>query len=1010
MTRPEHTEIEVAENLGLPVEAVSPAFLHKPLFDIRGLLLDFVCGLVLLACVLFPFAGTFQSGKTVSSIGLLQQIDYLQNPARTEPFFITKDPSASLLHIPNELFYKQCSSEIPLWNPLNGAGRPFIGDFQTLLFSFFHTYFPVDNAALYNWAILSKLVLGSLGAYLLARFCGLSRISSLMIGQAFVLCGRSLNLLELCDNACFYPWSILMAMWATSKKSIHRPALFALFVAALAYNMHPETFFCAASVGYLVLLLRAYSMWSGSLQKRAAMATLFCLSSATVSLLVAAPLLVTFVEFVKNGMSYKFQDEKVAFVSLWSFVSESFAPYDGTGCYMGAAVAILLPVGAFFLWKKQRELAIVAALTFVFITRPGALENILSMAPFSYFLPTYAQMVLILMALLSAGLSLDVLSSPASKPMLKEVCNSFWTKAAYAVWLALGSAFFLLQVPFVNNFLCDKTDFIYDLASVEKPVLLASLFSVFVSAAIVFAIFKLKSPKSAVQTGLVAALAINNAILVEVCASKFLPVQEASWYQKPAIIQELARVQENSPFRTIASSYDVFIPCANMVFGLDNFGSTSPLHPTRYANYSRLMGLRDAFCNIAECPREVNHLFDLASIKYIVSKKPLAVANANQELALLPSFPFLKPDSQAAIEQVVAGEERIQFKDARKLAPALRINSADLRVNKSHGQITGKVCLTIHQMGSRVYNYQILLKASNNATVWSSYPRREPIEDLSRKLKDNVYEIPVAVSIPKSAESPLKLILSVRHGFAAADASELVLAELDMTESIAPNRAASNTSDVVSNTVSNADAEPTRTDRFNVVFESTDGLRLYENLAAKANCYLVHEADLVGNAKESFESIKSPAKDWKNGCVLEVSEADKKRAVQNGFTAGFEFLKQSTDNKVSLGAPSGTDVVRILDKSANVVSVLALSEKPSFLILTDTFYPGWQVTVDSKPSHIFAANHAFRAVYIPSGRHFVSFEFKPANLDWRLMIAGLLIGFGAVIAGLFLSFGSKKKD
>lgn len=992
MTRPEPPEIDLAEHVALPASSTSTESRQKSARDNRGLFLDLLCALVLVAFVLLPFSAAFQPGKTVSSIGLLKEIDYLQDPSRTEPFFIKDDQSASLLHIPNEIFYKQSGSEIPLWNPLNGAGRPFIGDFQTLLFSFFHTFFPADNASLYNWAILSKLVMGALGAYCLARFSGLSRISSLMIGQAFVLCGRSLNLLELCDNACFYPWSVLLALWATSKKTIHRPALFALYIAALAYNMHPETFFCAASVGYLVLLLRAFSMENGTLLKRSINAIVTCFSSATISLLVAAPLLLTFVEFIKNGMSYKFQDEKVAFVSLWSFVSESFAAYDGTGCYVGAAVALLLPVGAFLFWKKQRELAIVAALTFIFTTRPGALESILSAAPFSYFLPTYSQMMMILLVLLSAGMGMDALVKPDAGTGVKKLLSNKWFKFGYGIWFALGAAFFSLQMPIINNFICDKTDFIYDCVCSDVPVLLGSILSLVVAGAIIFSLLKVQTLSASVRTSLLAALALTNMGMVEMLASHHLPVNESTWYKRPAIIDKLAAVQENSSFRSIASSYDLYIPCANMIFGLDNFGSTSPLHPTRYANYSRLMGLRDAFCNIAECPREVNHLFSLASIKYIVSKKPLTEASSAKKLEFLPAFPYIKQDVQTRTYSNKSDSDpsvtTIEMTDTQQIYPALRLNFAKVSFDFRNRQVDGFANLTIHQMASRIYNFQISLRDADDNSVWSSYPRREQIEDLSRKISDIEYQIPIAVSIPQNAKAPYKLVLTLTHGSDSPDAKSIVLAQSEPP----PGDTKTSPSSVKS------------------IYESEDGVRLYENSSALPNCYIVHNAELVSKAKDSLNFIKSPLHDWKDLAVIEVSEADKKQAVESKFADGFEFLKNiNVPASLHEDCPTkSSDRVRLLDKSSNVVTAMSISEAPSFLILTDTFYPGWHVTVDGKPSHIFAANHAFRAVYLPAGRHFISFEFKPSTLDWRLMIAGLLLGFGAVVVGLLLSPRSKK--
>jgi uncharacterized membrane protein YfhO len=57
-------------------------------------------------------------------------------------------------------------------------------------------------------------------------------------------------------------------------------------------------------------------------------------------------------------------------------------------------------------------------------------------------------------------------------------------------------------------------------------------------------------------------------------------------------------------------------------------------------------------------------------------------------------------------------------------------------------------------------------------------------------------------------------------------------------------------------------------------------------------------------------------------------------------------------------------------------------------VLADTFYPGWQATLDGKPVEILRADHAFRAVAFPPGEHRVTFRYVP--LSFR---AGATISF-----------------
>jgi len=50
---------------------------------------------------------------------------------------------------------------------------------------------------------------------------------------------------------------------------------------------------------------------------------------------------------------------------------------------------------------------------------------------------------------------------------------------------------------------------------------------------------------------------------------------------------------------------------------------------------------------------------------------------------------------------------------------------------------------------------------------------------------------------------------------------------------------------------------------------------------------------------------------------------------------------------------------------------------PGLLVTSDGWASGWQATVDGSPAEIHRANHAFRAVLVPSGRHQVAFAYRP---------------------------------
>jgi hypothetical protein len=78
---------------------------------------------------------------------------------------------------------------------------------------------------------------------------------------------------------------------------------------------------------------------------------------------------------------------------------------------------------------------------------------------------------------------------------------------------------------------------------------------------------------------------------------------------------------------------------------------------------------------------------------------------------------------------------------------------------------------------------------------------------------------------------------------------------------------------------------------------------------------------------------------------------------------------------------------RIVRDEPERVEVEASCRTPAYLMLADTFDPGWSATVDGRPVPIRPADVAFRAVYLPSGEHRVVFRYRPAGFALGLAVS-----------------------
>ncbi len=84
-----------------------------------------------------------------------------------------------------------------------------------------------------------------------------------------------------------------------------------------------------------------------------------------------------------------------------------------------------------------------------------------------------------------------------------------------------------------------------------------------------------------------------------------------------------------------------------------------------------------------------------------------------------------------------------------------------------------------------------------------------------------------------------------------------------------------------------------------------------------------------------------------------------------------------------------TDKIEIIEFNENKIRINSFSESDSILILTDAYYPGWQVLIDEKPSEILRANGLVRAIILEEGSHIIEFNYVPESF-WNGVIISII--------------------
>ena len=98
--------------------------------------------------------------------------------------------------------------------------------------------------------------------------------------------------------------------------------------------------------------------------------------------------------------------------------------------------------------------------------------------------------------------------------------------------------------------------------------------------------------------------------------------------------------------------------------------------------------------------------------------------------------------------------------------------------------------------------------------------------------------------------------------------------------------------------------------------------------------------------------------------------------------------------------PSDDGSAIISAEQPGILEIMVTTVQSRWLLLLDSYYPGWTASIDNKSSQIVLANGAFRAVSLPPGSHKIQFEYQPSSIRNGAIVSG---GALSVVIGLWLS-------
>jgi hypothetical protein len=96
--------------------------------------------------------------------------------------------------------------------------------------------------------------------------------------------------------------------------------------------------------------------------------------------------------------------------------------------------------------------------------------------------------------------------------------------------------------------------------------------------------------------------------------------------------------------------------------------------------------------------------------------------------------------------------------------------------------------------------------------------------------------------------------------------------------------------------------------------------------------------------------------------------------------------------------PAPGETVQVRYPSPQRVELDVKLEAPGILVLADTYYPGWKLTVGGKPAPIYRVNRLMRGAALPAGDSRLVYTYDPDSFRIGRMISLAGLAFAALLA------------
>jgi hypothetical protein len=132
------------------------------------------------------------------------------------------------------------------------------------------------------------------------------------------------------------------------------------------------------------------------------------------------------------------------------------------------------------------------------------------------------------------------------------------------------------------------------------------------------------------------------------------------------------------------------------------------------------------------------------------------------------------------------------------------------------------------------------------------------------------------------------------------------------------------------------------------------GYKIYENTAVMERFFFVRHVRSVDTLAQAAAIVQSPE-----------------------FRPSEDAVVEAPAERFETSAPGS---IRVVSYTPSAIRLETEASAPSFLVAAESYYPGWEASIDGTPARLYPTDAAFRGVSVPAGPHTVDFRFVPRTL------------------------------